>query len=153
MLRTLRKTYAATGKARQRSLWKELSKITYDGGDPVQFTTKFQKLLREVRGCGIKLRILRQTDYSFQQLIDDFNSEFHERSSKKKNDKKSNNAQKGKGGNKDSRDNKPAWNKNGEPLCFNCGKYGHLAKDCPEPQKAEERRYRSYALTAVGNSA
>ncbi|RYP59215.1 hypothetical protein DL771_010963 [Monosporascus sp. 5C6A] len=40
-----------------------------------------------------------------------------------------------KGGNKDSRNNKPAWNKNGEPLCFNYGKYGHLAKDCPEPQK------------------
>ncbi|RYP50977.1 hypothetical protein DL770_011065 [Monosporascus sp. CRB-9-2] len=56
MLRTLRKTYAATGKARQRSFWKELNKITYDGGDPMQFTTKFQKLLREVKGCGMKLR-------------------------------------------------------------------------------------------------
>ncbi|RYP56584.1 hypothetical protein DL771_011763 [Monosporascus sp. 5C6A] len=40
-----------------------------------------------------------------------------------------------KGGNKDSRNNRPAWNKNEEPLCFNYGKYGHLAKDCPEPQK------------------
>ncbi|RYP61909.1 hypothetical protein DL770_009676 [Monosporascus sp. CRB-9-2] len=117
MLRTLRKTYAATGKARQRSLWKELSKITYDGGDPVQFTTKFQKLFREVKGYGIKLRteehitmfltavkdradswcktmqsVLQQTDYSFQQLIDDFNSEFHDRTNKKKNNGRFHNA-------------------------------------------------------------
>ncbi|RYP78561.1 hypothetical protein DL771_000514 [Monosporascus sp. 5C6A] len=41
----------------------------------------------------------------------------------------------GKGGNKDSRNNRPAWNKNGKPLYFNYGKYGHLTKDCPEPQK------------------
>ncbi|RYP14239.1 hypothetical protein DL765_006519 [Monosporascus sp. GIB2] len=125
MLRTLRRTYAATGKSRQRSFWKELNKVTYDGGNPVQFTTKFQKLLRK--------SVLRQTDYSFQQLIDDFNSEFHNRSNKKKNNGRSANARKGKGNN--TRDGKPAWNKDGQPLCFNCGKYGHMAKDCPEPQK------------------
>ncbi|RYP20121.1 hypothetical protein DL765_002963 [Monosporascus sp. GIB2] len=81
--------------------------------------------------------MLRQTDYSFQQLIDDFNSEFHNRTNRKKknNNGRLHNARKGKGGNNNSRDSKPVWNKDGEPLCFNCGKYGHMAKDCPEPQK------------------
>ncbi|RYP42864.1 hypothetical protein DL768_010168 [Monosporascus sp. mg162] len=88
--------------------------------------------------CKTIQSVLRQTDYFFQQLIDDFNSEFHDRTNKKKNNGRSHNAQKGKGGNNNSRDNKPAWNKNGEPLCFNCGKYGHLAKDCPEPQKEKQ---------------
>ncbi|RYP53167.1 hypothetical protein DL768_001760 [Monosporascus sp. mg162] len=67
--------------------------------------------------------VLRQTDYFFQQLIDDFNSEFHDRTNNKKNNGRSYNAQKGKGGNNNSRDNNPAWNKNGEPLCFNCGNF------------------------------
>ncbi|RYP61963.1 hypothetical protein DL771_009937 [Monosporascus sp. 5C6A] len=116
MLRTLRKTYVATGKARQRSLWKELSKITYDGGDPVQFTTKFQKLLRKVKGCGMKLRSEEYIIIFLTVMENKAGSwckTMQSRSSKKKNDKKFNNAQKGKGGNKDFRDNKPAWNKNG----------------------------------------
>ncbi|RYO77525.1 hypothetical protein DL764_010212 [Monosporascus ibericus] len=86
--------------------------------------------------CKTMQLMLRQTDYSFQQLINDFNSEFYNRSGNKKKNGKSYNAQKGKGkGNNNNKDNKPVWNKNGDPLCFNCGKYGHLAKDCPKPQK------------------
>ncbi|RYP24068.1 hypothetical protein DL765_000796 [Monosporascus sp. GIB2] len=60
---------------------------------------------------------------------------FHNRTDRKKknNNGRSANARKGKGNN--TRDGKPAWNKDGQPLCFNYGKYGHMAKDCPKPQK------------------
>ncbi|RYP68069.1 hypothetical protein DL769_005602 [Monosporascus sp. CRB-8-3] len=31
-----------------------------------------------------------------------------------------------------NRQNKPLWNKDGQLLCYNCGEYGHMAKDCPK---------------------
>ncbi|RYP13826.1 hypothetical protein DL765_006698 [Monosporascus sp. GIB2] len=37
-----------------------------------------------------------------------------------------------------TRNGKPAWNKDGQPLCFNYGKYGHMAKDCPKPHKERQ---------------
>ncbi|RYP44115.1 hypothetical protein DL768_009391 [Monosporascus sp. mg162] len=123
MLKTFRKTYAAIGKARTE-----------------EHITIFLTAVEDKAGswCKTMQLMLRQTDYSFQQLIDDFNSKFHDRTNKKKNNGRFYNAQKGKRGNNNSRDNKPAWNKNGELFCFNCGKYGHLAKDCPEPQKEKQ---------------
>lgn len=31
----------------------------------------------------------------------------------------------------------PIRNANGEPKCYNCNKYGHISKNCPEPPKIE----------------
>ncbi|RYP36572.1 hypothetical protein DL768_010929 [Monosporascus sp. mg162] len=94
--------------------------------------------------------VLRKTDYTIYRLIDDFNSEFHycvrkpkgesnnndkpkgqSYNAKGRNNNNGNNNNKGKNNNSD----KPLWNAKGEPLCWNCGKYGHLAKDCRKPKK------------------
>ncbi|RYP72213.1 hypothetical protein DL771_004343 [Monosporascus sp. 5C6A] len=83
--------------------------------------------------------------------MDNFNSEFHYRVKKAKgnrngNDKSKNQSYNAKGrnnyGNNKGRNNnnnnngdKPLWNAKGKPLCWNCGKYGHLSKDCRKPRK------------------
>ncbi|RYP63527.1 hypothetical protein DL771_009223 [Monosporascus sp. 5C6A] len=84
--------------------------------------------------------------------MDDFNSEFHYRVKKVKGDRDGNDKSKnqshnarGRNGNNKGRNNnnnnnnnngdKRSWNAKGEPLCWNCGKYGHLSKDCRKPRK------------------
>ncbi|RYP42722.1 hypothetical protein DL769_011523 [Monosporascus sp. CRB-8-3] len=61
------------------------------------------------------------------QVYDDFVAEFRG----KKGNGNSHNA---------NRQNKPPWNKEGQPLCFNCSEYGHMAKDCPKRRNGSDER-------------
>ncbi|RYP68911.1 hypothetical protein DL771_006400 [Monosporascus sp. 5C6A] len=159
----------------------QLSQLRYDRKDPVSFTTKFQKLIREAKECGMKLgkdqqvtmfltaveekasdwcrmmnSVLRKTDYTIHHLMDNFNSEFHHRVKKAKGDRDGNDKSKNqshnakgrnngnnKGRNNNNNGNKPSWNAKGEPLCWNCGKYGHLSKDCRKPRKDQNNQNRN----------
>jgi hypothetical protein len=84
---------------------------------------------------------MRRQDLSLlQDLMEDFTGEFREKIGKqKKSDAKGNahNAGFGKRGN-DNRGQpgrKPAFNNKGEPLCFECLEYGHMARDCQRPRE------------------
>src|SRR5215469_5160993 len=35
---------------------------------------------------------------------------------------------------------KPNWTRDGKPKCFNCGEYGHMAKNCQKPKRPMNRR-------------
>jgi len=74
-------------------------------------------------------------------LTEDLIDEFRKKFGKKKSDAKGNahNTASGKrsSGNRGKPGRKPAFNDKGEPLCFNCQEYGHMAKDCKKPEKAK----------------
>lgn len=62
--------------------------------------------------------MLRQTpNTTITQVYDDFIAEFR--------------AKNGTGSSHNTREGKPTW-KDGKPLCFKCGEYGHKAADCPK---------------------
>lgn len=92
--------------------------------------------------------VLRTTDYSIHKLIEDFNAEFQNRAKstgKSHKDAKSH-AQEGSSSKetkrpdlqKRNRFNKPLVNDKGEPLCFNCGEYGHIFRHCENERRESD---------------
>jgi hypothetical protein len=43
---------------------------------------------------------------------------------------------------------KPAFNDKGEPLCFNCQEYGHMAKDCKKPKRGSSGSGNNHSTSA-----
>jgi hypothetical protein len=167
VLRLLGRTYKTSGRVHRQAIWEEVAKVVFDGGDPVSFISKFKTKVRECKDTGLKISAdqqvamflaatkekaygwtkrqktaMRKQDLSLQDLMEDLTDEFREKIGKqKKSDIRGNahNAGSGKRGN-DNRGRpgrKPARNDKGEPLCFECHEYGHMAKDCQRPKKEE----------------
>jgi hypothetical protein len=91
---------------------------------------------------------IRREELSLQNLMDDLVDEFCAKVGKKKSEKSSfgsgsthstsspSSQQSKVGKRRPWRGNrKPAFNDKGEPLCFNCQEYGHMAKDCSKPKR------------------
>ncbi|KAI2464632.1 hypothetical protein F4781DRAFT_436227 [Annulohypoxylon bovei var. microspora] len=181
MIGIFQKTFSASGKIYQRELWKELSSMKYDGKDPLTYTSKWQLLVRQCKDAGMVVdnqqqatmfftacedkaaewvrftsKLIKATDMSIDNIIDDFINEFQDKVGKNTNrntnnhnanaNANSNSQGRWRGGRGRGRggrggrggrpsDHKPKWDRELGPLCFNCNEYGHLAKDCPKPKK------------------
>ncbi|RYP28377.1 hypothetical protein DL767_007249 [Monosporascus sp. MG133] len=154
MIKVLERSYGARGINQKMDLWTQLQFVKWDPKkqsafdhvvdfkNPVrrcnevdmpinagQQVTMFIGSIRDQDDAGWKGRMkgtLRQhPTMTVNQVYDDFVAEFRGKDGKKGT---SHNA-------KTRHYGKPAWNKDGQPFCFKCGKYGHMAKDCPKKRK------------------
>ncbi|KAI1100632.1 hypothetical protein F4804DRAFT_37620 [Jackrogersella minutella] len=110
MLEIFSKTYTTSGKIYQRELWKELSKLKYDGKDPLFFTSRWQLLVRQCRDTGMPIdnqqqitmfftaceekaadwvkftsKLIKAADMHIENIIDDFTTEFRDKQGKNTN--------------------------------------------------------------------
>ncbi|KAI1821111.1 hypothetical protein F4861DRAFT_542316 [Xylaria intraflava] len=108
MIDIFRRTYATTGKIHREGTWEDLKRHEYDGKDPIEFTSKWMRLVRLCTDAGfaqteenliimflasVKEKayswhrsvqwIMRVEEYTLQRLIDEFNNEFRNRIVKK----------------------------------------------------------------------
>ncbi|KAI0867272.1 hypothetical protein GGS24DRAFT_516338 [Hypoxylon argillaceum] len=112
MLKIFGKTYGTSGQIHQRDLWDDLINHKYDGKDPIVFTAKWLKLVRQYKAIGEKFsrnqaitlflaavkdkatdwhrtttKVMKQRKYSLQDLVDEFHSDFRSRVGQKSSDK------------------------------------------------------------------
>ncbi|RYP42709.1 hypothetical protein DL768_010298 [Monosporascus sp. mg162] len=143
MFKTLERSYGAKGIDQQMDLWIHLQYAKWKRGSALDHVVEFKRLVRRCNelempvnsGQQVTMFIhsIRDQDVenaarwksrmkgtlrqhpttTVSQVYDDFVAEFRaiEMAS-------------------------PLWNKKGKLLCFNCGEYGYMAKDCPKAKRS-----------------
>jgi hypothetical protein len=101
MLKVFNNTYAPTGKLFLRTAWQDLTKLKYNGKDPILHTTAYSRLVRQCKDAGMEINqeqqiamfltstedkahgwtkrqntILKMNDLTIGQLKNDFTEEF-----------------------------------------------------------------------------
>ncbi|KAI1492942.1 hypothetical protein F5X96DRAFT_624337 [Biscogniauxia mediterranea] len=131
-------------RVREMTLWDDLTTTMYHGGCPVSHVTAFNDLVRQNHEAGnamsepqkqwmflrsatiragewvIRQRALLQvTHSSLQNIQEDFVSEFRNKTTKAT----------------EKSDSQAHHGKNSKNKCWNCGKKGHIRRNCPGKDK------------------
>ncbi|RYP91094.1 hypothetical protein DL770_002798 [Monosporascus sp. CRB-9-2] len=158
MIKVLKRLYGAKGIDQKIDLWTQLQFVKWQKKTALDHVVDFKNLVRRCNEADMPVNASQQVTkfinsiwdrddgtawkgrmrgtlcqhptITVNQVYDDFVAEF-----------RGNDAKKG-GGNahnaKRQRWDKPAWNKDGQPLRVNRGEYGHMAKDRPKPKRSAE---------------
>ncbi|RYP89150.1 hypothetical protein DL769_000198 [Monosporascus sp. CRB-8-3] len=154
MIKVLERSYGAKGIDQKMDLWTQLQFAKWDPKkqSALDHVVDFKNLVRRCNEVDMPVNagqqvtmfinsirdhdgdwkgrmrgMLRQhPTMTVNQVYDDFVAEF--RGKEKDSKKGSGNSYNA----KQNRRDKPVWNKEGQPLCFICGEYGYMAKDCPK---------------------
>ncbi|KAI1818867.1 hypothetical protein F4861DRAFT_544673, partial [Xylaria intraflava] len=166
MIDLFSRTYATSGKIHREGAWEKFSNHKYDGKDPVEFSTKWLRLLRECNDSGMKvspenqpilfMTSVKEKAYKTPPEKNSGSRPRNQGSSYAANGEEKKNKGKGNGkgrkptGKIPHNNKEKSWDKEKGPKCFNCGKWGHLARDCTE--KTDSRKDHSANTAAAANS-
>ncbi|KAI2768048.1 hypothetical protein F4815DRAFT_498322 [Daldinia loculata] len=104
MMSIFAKSWASTGKIHQRELWKDLTKMKYDGKNPLTFTSKWKSQVRQCKNAGLPMeqeqlitmfhtaceqhasdwvklstKFSKNLDTTIDTLIEEFNNDFRDK--------------------------------------------------------------------------